>query len=61
MMMPLLGTFLFRERFFDLTVDQVARFESIVLKETFANKEFMRQLEGKLKDVPKYGRESSES
>ncbi len=58
MMMPLLGTFLFQDRFFELTVDQVAQFESVVLKETFNNKEFMRHLEGKVKDIAHQGHES---
>jgi len=60
MMMPLLGTFLFQDRFFELNVDQVAQFESVVLRESFNNKEFMRHLETKLKEVIHHGHESSE-
>jgi len=55
MMMPWLGVFVFKEQFFDLTVNQVARFESIVLKEVASNKELVRQLEGKLGEIKKYG------
>jgi hypothetical protein len=50
-MVPWLGVYIFKERFFELTVDQVARFESIVVKETVANQEFMKQLEGKLTEL----------
>jgi hypothetical protein len=58
MTMPVLGGILWRERFFDLTVEQVARFESLVVKEVLANQQFMKQLEGKLGEIQKstYGK-----
>lgn len=54
MTMPWLGVILFRERFFDLTVNQVERFESVVLKEVVNNQQLMKQLEGKLGEIQKY-------
>lgn len=53
MKMPYLGVWFWRERFFDLNVNQVARFESIVLKEIVANQPLMKQLESKLGDIQK--------
>jgi hypothetical protein len=58
MTLPLIGGILWRERFFDLTVEQVARFESLVVKEVLANQQFMKQLEGKLGEIKKYTKEA---
>jgi hypothetical protein len=54
MTMPWLGVFIFKERFFELNVDQVARFESVVLKEVASNPQLLKSLEGKLGDISKY-------
>jgi hypothetical protein len=51
MMMPWLGVFVFEDRFTTLNVDQVARFESILLRETLANKELLRNIEEKTKGI----------
>jgi hypothetical protein len=54
MKMPYLGILIWRERFFDLTVDQVAQFESIVVKEVAANAELLKKLEGRLGDLGRF-------
>jgi hypothetical protein len=49
--MPWLGVVLLGERFVTLNVDQLARFESVILKETLANKELLKKIEDKTKNI----------
>ena len=51
MIMPWLGVVLLGERFVTLNVDQLARFESVILKETLANKELLKKIEDKTKNI----------
>lgn len=41
---------LLRDHVLELTPEKVARLENVILKETLSNQQFMRQLEGSLKE-----------
>jgi hypothetical protein len=46
---------IFRDQILELSVDRVAHLENVILKETLANQDFMKKLEGPLKEALKSG------